>query len=61
MQNVKILKRRHNFIKNNRCDQLVREIKRLGDYESFYGCEQEKCFKYFENEAKLNAHSEQLH
>ena len=45
----------------NRCDQLVRDIKRLGDYESFYACEQEKCFKFFENEAKLNAHNEQLH
>lgn len=64
MQIVKNLILKLAYLKNyyyKSCDQMIKEIKRLGDYESFHVCDQEKCFKYFENEAKYNSHIDQIH
>jgi len=54
-------KRKNGWFFENRCDQLIKEIKRIGDYEEFYSCDQEKCFKYFENEAKYKGHIDHQH
>lgn len=57
MQIVIFLINMINFFQS--CEHLIKGIKRLGDYEFFYSCDQEKCFKYFESEAKYNTHLEQ--
>ncbi|EAS03907.1 zinc finger, C2H2 type family protein (macronuclear) [Tetrahymena thermophila SB210] len=38
------------------CDILIKESKRMEDGESFYSCDNENCYKYFENQEKYEYH-----